>query len=74
MMQGWEHSLNLSACSEQGAWEKPMQETHRRLAKAFFHNNLVTHPDPLPTRSSRAKFFRTYSWTTEISRVDLRYL
>lgn len=48
---------------EQGAWEEPMQEADKGLqvAKAFFHTNLVTHPGPLPTRSSQAKFFRTHS-------------
>lgn len=52
-----------------------MQETDKRLyiAKAFFHTNLVTHPDSLPT-SSQASCFRTHSWATEISRVDPRCL
>lgn len=52
-------SLSLSRVSamwhEPGAWEEPMQEADKRLqvAKAFFHTNLVTHPGPLPTRSSQ---------------------
>lgn len=72
-------SLSLSSVSamwhEQGAWEEPMQEADKRLqvAKAFFHTNLVTHPGPLPTRSSQAKFFRTHSRATEI-RVEPRCL
>lgn len=54
-------SLSLSRVSamwhEQGAWEEPMQEADKRLqvAKAFFHTNLVTHPSPLPTRSSQQR-------------------
>lgn len=78
MTQGWECSLSLSrvhllcGVNEELGKSQCRKLTRFQVAKAFFHTNLVTHPDPLPTRNSQAKFFRTHSWATKISNVDPR--
>ena len=64
MPQGWGFSLSLStSCA--GTNEEPGKNHCGRLtqrlqaAKAF--SFLVTHPGPLPTKSSQGRFFWTHS-------------